>query len=156
MAPEDGVLYRRGSPSEILRKGDQVLIRAEDTLLGEPVEVAADLVVLAVGMLPQTGTAALAGMLKLSRSADGFFMEAHPKLRPIDTNMAGVFLAGCCQVPGYQRDGAGRAAAAAAMILMWLGDGGCSDFLYQEELCAAAGSAPACALAPSACTRCVG
>src|SRR3990172_8286888 len=75
---EEGVLYRRGNPSEILRRGDRVVVRAEDTLLGEPVEVEADLVILAVGMAPRADTDALAGLLKLARSSDGFFMEAHP------------------------------------------------------------------------------
>jgi heterodisulfide reductase subunit A len=50
---EEGVLYRRGNPSEIVRRGDMVVVRAEDTLLGELIEVEADLVVLAVGMLPR-------------------------------------------------------------------------------------------------------
>lgn len=88
-AREEGVLYRRGNPSEIIRRGDRVVVRAEDTLLSEPVEVEADLVVLAVGMVPRTSMEAIAGLLKLSRSADGFFLEAHPKLRPVDTAVAG-------------------------------------------------------------------
>jgi len=142
-AREDGVIYRRGNPSEILRQGDKVVVRAEDTLLGEPVEIAADLVVLAVGMQPQTGSAALAGMLKLSRSADGFFMEAHPKLRPIDTNMAGVFLAGCCQGPKdiTETIAQARAAAAAAMIPLMRASvqvDAVTSFI-QEELCAGCG-----------------
>jgi heterodisulfide reductase subunit A len=93
------VIYRRGNPSEIIQRGERVVVRAEDTLLGELVEVEADLVVLAVGMTPRADTDAVAGLLKLARSADGFFLEAHPKLRPVDTALAGLFLAGCCQGP---------------------------------------------------------
>jgi len=114
----DGVLYRRGNPSEIIRRGDRLVVRAEDTLLCESVEVEADLVVLAVGMEPRSNSAEITSLLKLSRSTDGFMMEAHPKLRPVDTSMAGVYLAGCCQGPKDICDtiSQARAAASAAMI----------------------------------------
>ncbi len=138
-----GVVYRRGNPSEILRRGDRVVVRAEDTLLGEPVEVEADLVVLAVGMLPQPDTGALAGMLKLARSADGFFMEAHPKLRPVDTAMAGIFLAGACQGPKDIAETLAQARAAAATALIPLMRGAvqveAATSSVDEELCAGCG-----------------
>jgi heterodisulfide reductase subunit A len=140
---EDGVLYRRGNPSEITRKGERLLVRAEDTLLGEWVEVEADLVVLAVGMEPRPDSAEIAGLLKLSRSSDGFLMEAHPKLRPVDTSMAGVFLAGCCQGPKDISDtiAQARAAASAAMIPLMRGQvqiEATTSFVL-EELCAGCG-----------------
>jgi heterodisulfide reductase subunit A len=115
---EQGVIYRRGNPSEIIRRGERVVVRAEDTLLGEAIEQEADLVVLAVGMTPRASTPAVSTLLKLARSPDGFFMEAHPKLRPVDTAMAGVFLAGCCQGPKdiTETVAQARAAAAAGMI----------------------------------------
>jgi len=138
-----GVLYRRGNPSEILRRGERVVVRAEDTLLGEPVETEADLVVLAVGMTPRADTEALAGLLKLARSSDGFFMEAHPKLRPVDTAMAGVFLAGCCQGPKdiTETIAQARAAAATAMVPLMRGKvtvEAATSFV-DEELCAGCG-----------------
>jgi len=118
----EGVIYRRGMPSEIIRKGENLLVRAEDTLLGEPVEVEADLVVLAVGMTPDKpdGAADVANLLNLERSADGFFQENHPKLRVVESNQPGVFLAGCCQGPKDIPDTVAhaKAAASAAMILM--------------------------------------
>jgi heterodisulfide reductase subunit A len=140
---EAGVLYRRGNPSEILRSGDGVVVRAEDTLLGERVEVEADLVVLAVGMTPRADTEALAGLLKLARSSDGFFMEAHPKLRPVDTAMAGIFLAGACQGPKdiTETIAQARAAAATAMIPLMRGQvtvEAATSFV-DEELCAGCG-----------------
>lgn len=140
---EDGILYRRGNPSEIVRRDDQVVVRAEDTLLGELVEVAADLVVLAVGMVPQADGAHVAGLLKLSRSAGGFFLEAHPKLRPVDTAVAGVFLAGCCQGPKDISEAVAqaRAAAATAMIPLMRGQvpvEAATSFV-DEELCAGCG-----------------
>jgi heterodisulfide reductase subunit A len=140
---EAGITYRRGNPSEIIRRGDKVVVRAEDTLLGEPVEVPADLVVLAVGMKPRTDADVIASLLKLSRSGDGFFMEAHPKLRPVDTAMAGVFLAGCCQGPKdiSETIAQARAAASAAMIPLMRGQvqvDAATSFI-DEELCAGCG-----------------
>lgn len=116
-AREMGVIYRRGNPSEIIRAGDRVLIRAEDTLLGEVVEVEADLVVLAVGMTPRSDMGELARLFKISRSADGFLMEAHPKLRPVETAMAGIYLAGCCQGPKDIAETIVQARAAASAAL---------------------------------------
>ncbi len=140
---EAGVLYRRGNPSEILRYGEGVVVRGEDTLLGEPVEVEADLVVLAVGMMPRADTGAVAGLLKLARSGDGFFMEAHPKLRPVDTAMAGVFVAGCCQGPKDISEAIvqARAAAAAAMIPLMRGrvQVEAATSFIDEELCSGCG-----------------
>jgi len=121
----DGVVYRRGNPSEIIRSSDpdqsgMLLVRAEDTLLGEPVEVPADLVVLAVGMVPRADAQNVAASLGLDLSGDGFLQEGHAKLRPVDTQVEGVFLAGCCQGPKDIPDtvSQAKAAASAAMIRM--------------------------------------
>jgi heterodisulfide reductase subunit A len=112
-------------------------------LLGEQVEVEADLVVLAVGMKPRADSEAVAQLFKLSRSGDGFFMEAHPKLRPVETSMAGVFLAGCCQSPKDIADSISqaRAAAAAAMIPLMRGtvQADAATSFVDEELCAGCG-----------------
>jgi heterodisulfide reductase subunit A len=115
---EERVLYRRGNPSEIYRRGDRLVVRAEDTLLGDPVEVEADLVVLATGLVPRHDAGDVANLLKLSRSEDGFFMELHPKLRPVDTTTDGVFLAGCCQGPKDITDTIAQAKAAASSALI--------------------------------------
>jgi heterodisulfide reductase subunit A len=116
----EGVRYRRGNPSEIIKRGDKLIVRAEDTLLGEQIEVEADLVVLAVGMQPRQGTDDLAQVLALARGEDGYFLEQHPKLRTIESNVPGIFLAGCCQGPKDIPDTVAhaKAAAAAAMILL--------------------------------------
>jgi heterodisulfide reductase subunit A len=114
---KENVTYRRGSVSEIYRRGDRLVVRAEDTLLGEPMEVEADLVVLASGLTPRAETQEIVKLLKLSRSADGFLMEAHPKLRPVDTAVDGVFLAGCCQGPKDIPDVVAQAKAAAASAI---------------------------------------
>jgi heterodisulfide reductase subunit A len=62
----------------------------------------------------------MAGMLSLERGQDGFFLESHPKLRTVESNVPGVFLAGCCQGPKDIPDTVAhaKAAASAAMILL--------------------------------------
>jgi heterodisulfide reductase subunit A len=116
----EGIIYRRGNPSEIYKRGDKLIVRAEDTLLGRTVEVPADLVVLATGVQPRADAGQVAGMLGLEFSADGFFAEAHPELRPVDTRRPGVFLAGTCQAPKDIPDTVAQAKAAAAGAIVEL------------------------------------
>ena len=113
-----GVRYRKGNVSEIIPRGDRVVLIAEDTLLGQPIEFEADLVVLAVGMEARSDAGDLSTLLKLPRSSDGFFLEIHPKLRPVDTAVDGVFLAGCCQGPKDIPDTIAQAKAAASSALI--------------------------------------
>ncbi len=138
-----GVIYRRGSPSEIYKKGERLVIRAEDTLLGEPVQLEADLVVLATGITPRRDSLKIANLLKLPRSPDGFFMEAHPKLRPVDTVMEGIYLAGCCQGPKDIPDSVTQAKAAAASAMIPLCQGQVKveavTSIIDEELCSGCG-----------------
>ncbi len=116
----EGVVYRRGEPSEIYRRGDKLVVLAEDTMLGKPVEVEADLVVLATAVVPRADEADVAALLGLERSPEGFFQEAHAKFRPVDTNVDGVFLAGCCQGPKDIPDTVAQAKAAASSALQVL------------------------------------
>jgi heterodisulfide reductase subunit A len=111
------VTYRRGEPSEVYRRGDKLVVLAEDTTLGEPVEVEADLVVLATAVVPRTDIEDVAGLLGLERSPDGFFQEADVKLRPVDTNVEDIFVAGCCQSPKDIPDTVAQAKAAASSAL---------------------------------------
>jgi len=113
-----GVRYRRGNPSEIYRRGDHLVVRSEDTLLQQTVEVEADLVVLAVGLEPAKSGTDVSKMLKLACTGDGFMAEAHPKLRPVDTTSDGIFLAGTCQGPKDIPDTVAQAKAAAASALI--------------------------------------
>jgi heterodisulfide reductase subunit A len=116
----EGVIYRRGEPSEVYRRRDKLVVSAEDTLLGKPIEVEADLVVLATAVVPRADIAEMAHLLGLERSPDGFFQERHPKLRPVDTLLDGVFLAGCCQGPKDIPDTVAQAKAAASSALRTL------------------------------------
>jgi heterodisulfide reductase subunit A len=113
------VVYRRGEPSEVYRDGrsGRLVVLAEDTTLGKPIEVEADLVVLATAVVPRADIQELATRLGLERSADGFFQEAHPKLRPVETLSEGIFLAGCCQGPKDIPDTVAQAKAAASSAL---------------------------------------
>lgn len=142
-ARSKGVRYRRGNVSEIYRRSsdpDHVVLVAEDTLLGQPIEFEADLVVLAVGMEPRESASAISQLLKLPRSADGFLLEAHPKLRPVDTAMDGIFLAGCCQGPKDIPETVTQAKAAASSALIPLIRGSVpvesASAVVNEDLCA--------------------
>nr|HID13349.1 CoB--CoM heterodisulfide reductase iron-sulfur subunit A family protein [Anaerolineae bacterium] len=124
------VIYRRGEPAEVYRRGGRgdrsgrLVVLAEDTVLGKPIEIEADLVVLATAVVPRTDASEVAALLGLERSPDGFFQEAHPKFRPVDTPIDGVFLAGCCQGPKDIPDTVAHAKAAASSALVVLAQGG--------------------------------
>lgn len=102
---------------------EPLVVRLRDTLtFGEELEIAADLVVLAVGMVPRD-ISHLVDMLKLPRSADGFLQELHPKLRPVESAVEGVLLAGTCQAPMDITESCAAAAAAATKAAALLGQG---------------------------------
>ncbi len=119
----EGVRYVRGNPSEIYQQGDKLVVKVEDTLTATPREDEMDLVVLAVGLEPRLETKQITDLLRLSQSSDQFLMEAHPKLRPVDTSSDGVFLAGCCQGPKDIPDTVAQAKGAASSALMPLSKG---------------------------------
>lgn len=109
---QEGVEYRRRekeSQISVEESGDKLIVRCE----GYP-EEEADLVVLAVGMIPREDMDEIRRVMNVSSSADGFFLEAHPKLRPIDTFTDGIFLAGSCQGPKDIPDTLCQASGAAA------------------------------------------
>jgi heterodisulfide reductase subunit A len=118
------VNYRRGNVSEILPRGDRLVVRAEDTFLSKPIELEADLAVLGVGMVPSPDHVVVSQMIKLPLSGDGFFMERHPKLAPVRTTVDGVVIAGTCQSPKDITDtiSHARAAASTAMAPLLLGN----------------------------------
>lgn len=114
----EGTLYRRANPSEIIKRGDTLVVRAEDTLLGQSIEIPADMVVLAVGLKPRTDADAVAGILHIE--GEGFFAEAHSKMDPVGTSVPGTYLAGCCQGPKDIPDTVAHAKAAAAAVIVQL------------------------------------
>jgi heterodisulfide reductase subunit A len=102
------------------RLDGHLAVRARDPFSGNPVEALVDMVVLSTGMEPQADQGEVGRIFGVSRSPDGFFLEKHPKLAPVETATDGVFLAGACQSPKDIPDtvAQGGAAAAAALALM--------------------------------------
>jgi len=115
---EEDVRYIRGRVGKVQRRDDgRYRVFTEDTLVGRPVSIDADMVVLASAAEPQSDAASLAQTLGISYDADGFYTEAHPKLKPVETATAGVFLAGACQGPKDIPASVQQGSAAAAKVL---------------------------------------
>ncbi len=114
---QDGVLYIRGRVARVFAQGDRTVVWGADTLSGEMVEIAADLVVLATAAVPSEGAVALAQRLHIATDPHGFFSEAHPKLRPVESLTAGIYLAGSAQAPKDIPDTVAMASGAAAKVL---------------------------------------
>jgi heterodisulfide reductase subunit A2 len=114
---EEGIYFIRGKGSEIFKKDGQLIVAAEDTLMGTPLEIPVDMVVLGTGLNARKDAGEVAQIFGISQSADRFFMEAHPKLRPVSTNVDGIFLAGCCQGPKDIPDTVAQGSAAAAEVI---------------------------------------
>jgi heterodisulfide reductase subunit A2 len=119
----EGVIFIRGRGAEVMKRGNVLVVKAEETGLGRPIELGVDMVVLVTGMVPQEDAGEMAKILHVTRDKDGFFLEAHPKLRPFNTNTDGIFLAGTCQGPKDIPDTVAHANAAAAEVLALLGHG---------------------------------
>ena len=101
-------------PPTIISEDNRLHVRVHDTLTrGEEVEVDIDLVVLVTGMVPRENSS-LVNVLKLPIGKDGFFSEIHPKLRPVETVVDGVFIAGTCQGPKNVSESVASSMAAAA------------------------------------------
>ncbi|GFM34926.1 CoB--CoM heterodisulfide reductase iron-sulfur subunit A family protein [Desulfovibrio subterraneus] len=113
---EYGARYIRGRVSTIQPRDGYYVVKGADTIMGSQVEVKADLVVLAVGAEASKGAGALAEKLRISYDGYGFFMEGHPKLKPVETNTAGVYLAGSCQGPKDIPASVAQGSAAASKV----------------------------------------
>ncbi len=96
---EKGVLFTRGNISEIIPTQTGLVLRGEDTLLGEAFEREFDLAVLSIGMSSAVDAQTISSLLKITLDKDKFFLEAHIKLRPFDTAVKGIFIAGTCSGP---------------------------------------------------------
>lgn len=113
---EDGANYIRGRVSKIFQEGNKLICKGEDTLLGKPVTVVADMVILETAMVPASGVDMVAGKLGISLDENHWIQEAHPKLRPVETQTGGIFLAGTCQGPKDIPDTVAQASAAAVKV----------------------------------------
>jgi heterodisulfide reductase subunit A len=125
-ARKEGVTFIRGIPGEIIEdiETDNLTLLGENTLLGKHYRYSMDMVILSVGIRPRKDAEVLQRLFNLSTDTDGFYMEAHPKLRPVDTTTGGVFLAGAAEGAKDIKDSVTQASAAAsrANILMNRGE----------------------------------
>ena len=119
----DGVKFIRGKATEIEPANGRLLVRAEDTLIGEQIEVPVDMAVLITPMEPAAGARDLGHLVGVSVGKDGFFNELHPKLAPVSTAADGVFLAGCAQGVKDIPDTVAQASAAASKVIGLLAQG---------------------------------
>jgi heterodisulfide reductase subunit A len=125
----EGTIFVRGRPAEITdiaetpeEKG-KLVVQFEDTLAGQQRRLPVDMVILSCALEPQPDTEAVSRLFNISRSADGFFLEKHPKLDPVATMTDGIFVAGCCQGPKDIPDTVAQASAAAAEVLAMISKG---------------------------------
>ncbi len=119
---DEDIIFVRGKSGAINidEEEDKLLVDCEDSLLNERIEIPTDMVILAPALEPQPDSDEIANLLTISKSEDGFFMERHPKLAPVNTMNEGIFLAGVCQgpkdIPDTVAQGAGAAEEAVGMI----------------------------------------
>nr|MDO8133309.1 4Fe-4S binding protein [Candidatus Njordarchaeum guaymaensis] len=124
-------------------ENEHLTLLVNDQILGMPVEIPTDLLVLSEAMTPRHDATDLASKLTISRSPDGFFREAHPKLRPLDTMSDGIYLAGVAQGPKNITESLIQASGAAARAAIPLSKGRVEVepiiAVVDEELCRGCG-----------------
>jgi heterodisulfide reductase subunit A len=125
----EGINFIRGKVAKVTdeaiaeeEKG-KLIVLVEDTLLGAMLRVPVDMVILCIALEPRKDTNEVARLFHLGRSADGFFLERHPKLDPVATMSEGILVAGCCQGPKDIPDSVAQASAAAARALAMIARG---------------------------------
>ena len=112
-----GIHFYHGHVRQVKKKGKNLLVSWDESFFNQPDHVEVDMVILATGFEPQADTARVATTFGISRSRDGFFLERHPKLAPVETTSEGIFLAGACQAPKDIPDSVAQAGGAAAAAL---------------------------------------
>jgi len=129
---ENKILYLRGRVSKLFKDGDKIKVWGADTLTGRKIEISADMVVLAMAVVPSKGVKELARKLRITADDYGFLTEAHPKLRPVESLTAGYFLAGAAQGPKDIPDVVAQASGAASKVDSLFSQ----DVLYHEPIIA--------------------
>ncbi|MBQ4518627.1 MAG: CoB--CoM heterodisulfide reductase iron-sulfur subunit A family protein [Clostridia bacterium] len=114
---EYGVKYVKGMVGKVTPEGDKLKVQASDLIANKQLHIDADLVVLAAAIEPDKSARPLATMLTASMDTNDFFTEAHPKLRPVESPTAGVFLSGACQGPKDIPETVSQAGAAASKVI---------------------------------------
>jgi heterodisulfide reductase subunit A-like polyferredoxin len=116
-AREKGVIFihfEEEKPPELVQKDGELSIAIDDPVLMKRLRIPADLLVLSTGIVPWKDSKTLAEMLKVPLNSDGYFLEAHMKLRPVDFSSDGIFLCGICHSPKFIDESISQAAAAAS------------------------------------------
>jgi len=111
------VLYLRGRVSRVFRDGDKLSVWGADTLSGKKIELSCDLVVLGMAIVPNPATEALMRTLGIKTDSYGFITEAHYKLRPLETSVPGIYVAGTAQGPKDIPDSVAQGSGAASKVL---------------------------------------
>ncbi len=119
-ARRQGTTFFRGQVSRVDPHNGKLLVRGYESSLGELIEIAADMVVLATSSQPKAEAAETARTLGLAADSIGFYSEAHPKLRPVETQAQGLFLAGACQGPKDIPEAVAQASGAASKAISLL------------------------------------
>jgi heterodisulfide reductase subunit A len=112
-----GVHYIKGMVGKVLEKDGRLLVRASDLLADKQILLETDMVVLAAAIEPDPTARSIATMLTASMDTNDFFTEAHPKLRPVESPTAGIFLSGVCQGPKDIPETVAQAGAAASKVI---------------------------------------
>lgn len=113
-----GVHYIKGMVGKVAPRADgKLMVQASDLIANEQLHIEADMVVLAAAIEPDKSARSIATMLTASMDTNDFFTEAHPKLRPVESPTAGVFLSGVCQGPKDIPETVSQASAAAAKVI---------------------------------------
>lgn len=112
-----GVDYIKGMVGKISPENGKLIVRGSDLIGDKQVEIAADLVVLAAAIEPDPTARAIGTMLTASMDTNDFFTEAHPKLRPVESPTAGIYLSGACQGPKDIPETVAQAGAAASKVI---------------------------------------
>ena len=136
---DEGTMFIRGRPSDIVRENGRLVVQCEDTLADCQRHIPVDMVILSAALEPKPDAEDVARLFSLSRSADGFFLEKHPKLDPVATMNDGIFVVGCCQSPKDIPQSVVQASAAAARVLATISAGTieieAATTTINEELC---------------------
>ena len=114
---EYGVHYIKGMVGKVVPENGKLKVQASDLLGGQQLHIDADMVILAAAIEPDKSARPLATMLTASMDTNDFFTEAHPKLRPVESPTAGIFLSGACQGPKDIPETVAQASAAAAKVI---------------------------------------
>jgi len=151
---EEGMKFIRGRVADIYpdREDPQrkrLIVKAEDTLIQEIIKIPVDMVVLSTGLEPRSDAQEVRRMLNIACSSEGFYIERHPKLAPVNTFTDGIFLAGCCQGPKDIPDTVAQAGAAAAEALALIDKGfieiePITAFINEEECSGCKSCVPLC------------